>query len=246
MSRSVTIRGDGYVLRGSLYAPRKLLGPSPAVLLIHGWTGSRSDLAGLPEGLVAAGFVVLAFDLRGHGESPGDRERLPLTAYGADVVAAYDFLAGREEVRAEAVSVCGESLGGHLALLLTTERPVRALALRVPIDIPDSAEDLPGPVIERSEELQTFLAAPQPPDASRTLRGLHHFPGDVLILEAGQDEGIPHAAIQSYVDAVPDRRRLTYVLVGHASHDIPSEPASLADFDAMTLAWLRHHARAPS
>lgn len=52
-------------------------GQGPTVLLVHGWHGSAAHFVEFVEPLVAAGFRVLAFDAPAHGESPGNRTRLP-------------------------------------------------------------------------------------------------------------------------------------------------------------------------
>ncbi|MDH5359402.1 MAG: alpha/beta fold hydrolase [Gammaproteobacteria bacterium] len=43
----------------------------PGVLLIHGWNGRGTQLAGFAQPLIDAGYRVLAFDGPGHGDSPG-------------------------------------------------------------------------------------------------------------------------------------------------------------------------------
>lgn len=43
----------------------------PALLLMHGWGGSRAQMTGLVDPLLAAGFRVIAYDQPAHGESDG-------------------------------------------------------------------------------------------------------------------------------------------------------------------------------
>lgn len=44
---------------------------NPEVLLVHGWGGTRAQMTGLVEPLLAAGYRVVAFDLPAHGDSQG-------------------------------------------------------------------------------------------------------------------------------------------------------------------------------
>ena len=44
---------------------------SPTVLLMHGWGGSRAQMTGFVDPLLAAGYRVVAFDQPAHGESDG-------------------------------------------------------------------------------------------------------------------------------------------------------------------------------
>ncbi len=46
-------------------------GSGPAVLLMHGWGGSRAQMTGFVDPLLAAGYRVVAFDQPAHGESDG-------------------------------------------------------------------------------------------------------------------------------------------------------------------------------
>ena len=46
-------------------------GEGPTVLLLHGWNGRGTQLAGFAAPLVAAGFRAVAFDAPAHGRSPG-------------------------------------------------------------------------------------------------------------------------------------------------------------------------------
>ncbi|BAU49485.1 alpha/beta hydrolase [Sulfurifustis variabilis] len=52
-------------------------GTGPAVFMVHGWHGSAAHFAEFVEPLVAAGFRAVAFDAPAHGESPGNRTKLP-------------------------------------------------------------------------------------------------------------------------------------------------------------------------
>ncbi len=52
-------------------------GEGPAVLLAHGWGGSRAQLRGFVPPLVDAGFRVVAFDFPAHGNSSGKTTNIP-------------------------------------------------------------------------------------------------------------------------------------------------------------------------
>ncbi|HVB38709.1 MAG TPA: alpha/beta fold hydrolase [Vicinamibacterales bacterium] len=137
-SRTVTFRtADGVTLAATLYEPS--VRPAPGVVLVHMFTRSRRDWEAVGDGLAEAGFVALAFDLRGHGASGGT---VPDGADGqpdfsrlvADVQAACAYLASRPDlVRAGAVGIAGASLGANLAVLAAADDPsVRSLALLSP------------------------------------------------------------------------------------------------------------------
>lgn len=55
-------------------------GTGPLVLLLHGWEGQSSDLAGFVEPLLNAGHTVVAMDLPAHGDSSGRQTSIPESA----------------------------------------------------------------------------------------------------------------------------------------------------------------------
>ena len=114
-------RDERVRLDATLYRPA--VTPAPAVLVAHGFGGSKASVAEEARELAARGFVVLAYTARGFGASTGE---IALNAPDAEVTDArylLDWLAQRPEVRTDApgdprVGVTGASYGGALALLL--------------------------------------------------------------------------------------------------------------------------------
>ena len=104
-----------------VYVPQAT--PAPAVLLAHGFGGTKQSVAEEAQLLVEAGFVVLAYTARGFGDSSGLISMNSPEFEVADASALIDYLAGLDTVRLEApgdpvVGVAGGSYGGALALLL--------------------------------------------------------------------------------------------------------------------------------
>jgi pimeloyl-ACP methyl ester carboxylesterase len=99
---------DGGVVAANLYGSGER-----AVLLVHGGRFTKESWAPQAPILVAAGFEVLAIDLRGHGQSHGPGEADPSDAQLAlDVLAAVRYLHGHG---AKTVSIVGGSMGGAAA-----------------------------------------------------------------------------------------------------------------------------------
>ncbi|MFG3231801.1 alpha/beta fold hydrolase [Streptomyces antibioticus] len=100
-------------------------GPSgrrPAVLLGHGFGGSKDDVRRQAEDLARDGYAVLTWSARGFGESTGKIGLNDPKAEVADVSRLIDWLAGRPEVRLDGagdprVGVAGASYGGAVSLL---------------------------------------------------------------------------------------------------------------------------------
>jgi dienelactone hydrolase len=116
--------------------------PGPAIVFVHGWLWNRLGNRGghvpfadldvdflVPaRALHDAGFHVLLFDLRNHGESGSAR---PVT-YGPrearDYVAAVEFVRQRSDVDGERIGAIGYSMGAGTVLYGTPDcQPIRAL-----------------------------------------------------------------------------------------------------------------------
>ncbi|MFE9629941.1 alpha/beta fold hydrolase [Streptomyces sp. NPDC006463] len=114
------------------------LGPRTGtpVILIHGHPFNRTMWAPQTAALTAAGYRVIAPDLRGYGESPA-RAGKALLADLADDIA--DLLA-RLEI--EQAVVGGVSMGGQIAMEMRLRHPgvVRALVLSDTTPLPETEE----------------------------------------------------------------------------------------------------------
>ena len=90
------------------------------VIRVHGVDSNRNSLLGLAAPLAAAGYSVLAFDLRGHGESDDARMGAGLDERD-DVLGAIDYVV--RERGAGAIFLHGNSYGGAIALMAGWREP---------------------------------------------------------------------------------------------------------------------------
>ena len=116
---------DDIVLRGWIIEQERLAGQGDelTVILVHGLNRNRTgdDALALARRLFDRGFNVLLFDMRGHGESDGDRLSAGYFEKW-DVLGAYDFLVQRG-ASPGGIGLLGWSLGGATALLSAAEEP---------------------------------------------------------------------------------------------------------------------------
>ncbi|MGH3911088.1 MAG: alpha/beta fold hydrolase, partial [Pseudonocardiaceae bacterium] len=119
-------------LDATVYRPP--ITPAPAVLVAHGFGGSKQSVSAEATELARRGFVVLAWSARGFGESTGLIGLNSPDHEVADARALVDWLGERPDVVRDGpgdprVGVTGASYGGALALLLAgTDHRVDALA----------------------------------------------------------------------------------------------------------------------
>jgi ABC-2 type transport system ATP-binding protein len=119
---------DPVDLDARFYLPRDRSGKVPAVLLAHGFGGTKVSVAADAESLAGRGYAVLTWTAQGFGSS-GGQIHLDSPDYEVkDAQRLLDWLAARPEVRTDApgdprVGVVGGSYGGALALLLAGTDP---------------------------------------------------------------------------------------------------------------------------
>ncbi|HEY7723069.1 MAG TPA: alpha/beta fold hydrolase [Pedococcus sp.] len=111
--------------------------PAPAVLLAHGFGGTKLSVRGDAADLADRGYVVLTYSARGFGRSTGLIGLNALDGEVADARNLITFLGGRPEVARDGagdprVGIAGESYGGALALMAAgTDRRVDAIVPQI-------------------------------------------------------------------------------------------------------------------
>jgi ABC-2 type transport system ATP-binding protein len=114
---------DAVELDTTLFVPASAADePAPAVVLAHGFGGSKQSVADDAQDLADRGYVVLTYSARGFGTSTGQIGLNDPRFEIADLSTLIDVLADRDEVLLDEdgdprVGVAGGSYGGALALL---------------------------------------------------------------------------------------------------------------------------------
>ena len=94
-------------------------GGKAAVLLIHGLTGTPTEMRFVGKGLSQAGFSVYGMQLAGHCGTEEDLVRTNWPDWYASVEAAYERIAAQHDV----VFAAGLSMGAVMALHLAAQKP---------------------------------------------------------------------------------------------------------------------------
>ena len=90
----------------------------PAFLVLHGF-GSRKEAETMRTAagiFTSLGYVALRFDMRGCGESEGERGRVICMEQVEDTSSAVDFLSSHPHVDAKRIGVFGHSFGAAVAI----------------------------------------------------------------------------------------------------------------------------------
>ena len=146
--RAVDIWSEGTRMAGDLYASRALAADAtrPTIVMSHGWGGTKALLANVASRLAAEGYLVLAFDYRGWGESDGklvvqgdmpDRDADGIVTVLAreirnvvdpidqtvDIQRAFDFIEGEPNVDTTRLGYWGSSYSGAHAIWVSAHEP---------------------------------------------------------------------------------------------------------------------------
>lgn len=121
---TVKFQVDNQTVVGTLNIPDGIKSP-PAVLLLHGFTGSRDEeeIPSVKEGIFKRaarmwadkGIASLRIDFRGSGESDGKYENTTLEGQIKDGIAGLKFLEKSGKVNKRKLSIVGWSMGGVVA-----------------------------------------------------------------------------------------------------------------------------------
>ena len=150
---AVDIWSEGTRMAGDLYRPARADDePLPAIVMSHGWGGTKAGLARNAMRFAADGFVVLAFDYRGWGESDGKLvviDEMPERGVNGevqvlareirrvvdpidqtlDIRRAFDFLEGEPGVDVDRIGYWGSSYSGAHAIWAAANEPRTACAV---------------------------------------------------------------------------------------------------------------------
>jgi len=208
----------------------------PGMLFVQGWGSSQEVYLPRARQIAALGCVGLTFEPRGAARGDPRHGTVSREDNLRDLVAAYDVLADRPGVDPAAIGVVGSSYGAYLAAILTTLRPVRWLALRVPALYKDEDWAAPKQRLDK-DALAAYRRRPVAPEENRALRACAEFEGDALVVESERDDTIPHAVVTNYLAAFRSARSLTYRRIEGADHGL-SDRASQEAYASLLMGWV--------
>lgn len=201
----VSFYSDGYKLAGDLYGPpRHVPGTAcPGIVLCHGYTGTRRiHLPDYAECLSAAGYVVLAFDYKGWGDSEGPKHKLAPYSRVADVQAALSFMQSRPEIGRTRLALFGTSYGASVATWTAAIDP-RVKCLVASIGVGNGARWMRS--VRRPDEYADLMQRAADDRIERALTGRSTLaPRDEILLPDRQSRELGNAARRNNPAAVTE------------------------------------------
>lgn len=121
-----TVEHDGVVLRGWFVpaADAHLSNGArlPTIIVTHGWGRSAERMLPHAKYLHAAGFHVVLYDLRGHGDSSAV-DLVTMVEIVKDLQAVLDHTLARPEVDGNRVGLLGHSMGAAASVIAASRNP---------------------------------------------------------------------------------------------------------------------------
>ncbi|MEM7334466.1 MAG: alpha/beta fold hydrolase [Chloroflexota bacterium] len=210
------ITDDGLSLEG-WYIPATPQQDGSAVILIHGLAGNKDHMLSDAEYLSEAGYGVLLFDLRNHGNSDGE-----LTTFGfnemQDMQTAISFLQAQPEVNHELISLYGYSLGGSVVLEAAANMPEihSVILLSTFSSLEENAQEIVGGLIDQPNTQTHWIA----------LR-LGEWKAGIPITEVNSTENIQSIAPRPVLLMHGEKDRLIPVANSYRLFEAASEPKEL-------------------
>lgn len=116
----VVFTSDGLKIAGILRLPEGAADgkPRPAFAILHGFGSNKGagNVLGPCDFLTGLGYATLRFDMRGCGESEGEKGRLICLEQVEDTRNAVSFLRTRAEIDPERIALIGSSFGAAVAI----------------------------------------------------------------------------------------------------------------------------------
>ena len=105
-------------------------GADSTIILVHGWGGNAELMLPLAAPLQRAGFNLLLYDARSHGQSDGDTFS-SLPRFAEDLGMAIAWLERHQPHMARCIAVLGHSVGAGAALLEAARNPAIAAVVSI-------------------------------------------------------------------------------------------------------------------
>jgi len=237
--REVTVESEDGLSLSGWWVPRE--GAARAAVLVHGWGGNKSEEHLLETAPIyrESGYAVLMLDLRGHGESEGERRTLGYQEV-RDVRGALRWLRERG-FQADEVVLHGWSMGGATVVRSAPGTGVAAVVEEagyadLPLLLRDELPENSG--LPRFFNWGTFLMAklflnfdawavrPEEDAARLAAEGTPLF-----VIHSKTDETIPFEHARLFREAYPDARLWELEGVDHVeAYQEPGYEARLRGF----------------
>jgi alpha-beta hydrolase superfamily lysophospholipase len=199
---------DNYVLKGDIYSAAD---EKSEILVLHGaGISSRKRYDTLREFLLAYKIGLCAFDCIGHGETGGNLSGSSLKERTEQALTIIEA----QKLSAPLILV-GASMGAYTAIKLSGLREVDKLILFVPAVYSAEAYE-----VLFTDQFSEIIRKPKSWMQSDAWEILSKFRGELLVIQAGQDDVIPKELVTKSFESASIARKKELCVVSDAPHQI--------------------------
>jgi alpha-beta hydrolase superfamily lysophospholipase len=252
----VRFASRGVGLEGWYINPSPGPRPSPAVVLVHGWSANALQMLPLASVVHQAGFGALLFHARGHGASERGGPAT-IASFAEDIGVALRFLARRPDVDTSRLAMVGHSIGGAAAILVAA-RAGQATAPGVPrlrATISSSAFAHPREVTQRALRRLRIPTWPVLPLVCRIIEAwlgssmddvapverIGEIRAPVLLVHGEKDRFVPPGDLDALWSRVDRKVAERWLVPGRRHSDLLADPG----YGRKVVAFLRAHLEPP-
>lgn len=202
---------------------------SPLIIIVHGWGSGKTRMLRYMNPLYQAGYAILMFDVRSHGESDGVKAPT-VKIFHDDVVAAVQYVRQREDIDQKRIGILAHSFGAFGSIIANTQSlGIRALItdsmptrLRTIMEASLSQYKLPyyplGPILSKLMFIRAGLSQ-KDMKQFEVLGAMDHQKSPVLMIHSKRDSYVPHTELTYLIDNYKvDGAQKAYVYVNSKGH----------------------------
>ena len=187
-------------LAGTIIAADESTTPPQFVFIHGGGTAAyKEKVYDFAEPILRAGLNILTFDLSGHGQSTGELKKSSLKRV-IESQALIDHFAKQP------LTICGESMGGYIAIKMLELYHVETLILVCPALYDAKASD-----VRFDLGFTEIIRSPESWRNTDVLKTLEAYTGNLLVVMGENDEVIPPGVIELIMRHTPHARKKNFI-----------------------------------
>ena len=239
----IEVENQGMMIRGTCYRPAAT-GRYPTVLLLHGFTGNRVEsgfmFVQLARAFAKQGLAAVTFDFRHSGESDGSFDQMLVSGELDDALRMTRWLQGQPFVDRSRMGLMGHSLGGLLTACCMKHTDVYSrIAMTAPTTV-NNLSRITGQSGKQRVNVGPHRLHPKFFDdlfALNPVSDCIENPRPTLLVQGSDDQAVPPAVSQAYVDAMQRAAvPLTHHVISGADHGF-SKPQFREELIATLGRW---------
>lgn len=208
----------------SLWLPPADRAPTGGVVILHGASSCKENHHDYARAVLATGLAAIAFDQRGHGESPAPMDGRALH----DVITITALLRSRMEQltgRVDPIALRGSSMGGYLALTAAAEAQADAVVAICPASGEGLARAVAAGRLGFEADVPALARLLTEHDLNASVAALEI---PVLLMHAEGDEQVPVQHSQELAHSLAHPASRLVVIPGGHHRSIQHDPEMTA------------------